>query len=299
MDRSDKDRQDTDSITETSSVIAASWNDSQERLLKGIAERSNCMRWLHTQCNLYFEYLNFYLTIPNVIISTLNGSFTMSLTSLFPDLDSQKAATTIIGLISIFSAVLITMNQYVKSQQMMEAHRSAGLSYSKLHRMIMNELSLRRDQRSNGLDFLKLVRQEIDRLENTAPSILPAIIKRFNIQFAESEIEKPEIAGDLDQVEVNHEKKRKKGECDSDKSDQTSEVSKSPLSLVGSQTYRLAKTATDLLFHHKHPRNPQVPPSPRLRRSNSLEVIDEQKDQEAENVIVGMTIEDVPKKKDP
>lgn len=186
-----------------SSSHSSSWNSFQEELLKGISERSNCMRWLHNQCQLHFESLNFWLTIPNVIISTLNGSFTMSLNSLFPDPDSQKAATTIIGLVSIFSAVLITMNQYVKSQQMMEAHRAAGLAHGKLHRIIMNELALRRDQRSNGLEFLKLVRTEQDRLENSSPSILPSVIQRFNLQFADRNIEKPEIAGDLDETNVN------------------------------------------------------------------------------------------------
>jgi len=134
----------------------------------------------------------------------------MSLTSLFPDMGVQKIATVIIGLVSLFSAVLITMNQYVKSQQMMEAHRSAGLSYGKLHRMIMNELTLRRDQRTNGLYFLRTVRLEIDRLENTAPSIIPSIIKKFNVQFANNKIEKPEITGDLDEVDINKEELRKK-----------------------------------------------------------------------------------------
>jgi hypothetical protein len=67
----------------------------------------------------------------------------------------------------------------------------------------MNELSIPRDQRSNGLEFLKFIRLEIDRLESTSPSILPYIITKFNLQFAERNIEKPEIAGDLDEVEIN------------------------------------------------------------------------------------------------
>lgn len=192
-------------VKQTPSEIMATWSDSQEKLLKSIAERSNCMRWLHTECNSYFESLNFYFTIPNIVISTLNGSITMSLTALFPDPRTQQNATTIIGLVSIFSAVLITMNQYVKSQQMAEAHHSSGLSYAKLYRNIMNELSLRRDQRSNGLDFLKQVRTEIDRLESTSPSILPFAIKKFNIIFSKRDIEKPEITGDLDAVEINSE----------------------------------------------------------------------------------------------
>ena len=202
----DDQKSSVDGSTDTSS-----WNTGQEELLKAISERSNCMRWLHTQCYYYFENANFFLTIPNVIISTLNGGFTMSLTSLFPEPASQKAATTIIGLVSIFSAMLITMNQYIKSQQMMESHRAAALSQGKLYRMISNELALRRDQRTNALEFLRVVRLEQDRLENMSPNILPNIIVKFNIQFKDRDIEKPEVAGDLDEVVVNHRTKNSTG----------------------------------------------------------------------------------------
>ena len=224
-------------MSEISSSHSSSWNSFQEDLLKGISERSNCMRWLHNQCQLHFESLNFWLTIPNVIISTLNGSFTMSLTSLFPDAESQKAATTIIGLVSIFSAVLITMNQYVKSQQMMEAHRAAGLAYGKLHRVIMNELALRRDQRQNALEFLKLVRTEQDRLENSSPSILPSVIRKFNKQFADRDIEKPEIAGDLDETSVNQ-TSRKRGNVS-----EPLRNAATPLLIGGSRLYNGRKVA--------------------------------------------------------
>ena len=194
---------DQDSSSLAGSSDTSSWTTGQEDLLKAISERANCMRWLHTQSFNYFESVNFYLTIPNVVISTLNGGFTMSLTSLFPEPNSQKAATTIIGLISIFSAMLITMNQYIKSQQMMESHRSAALSQGKLYRMISNELALRRDQRSNALEFLKVIKVEQDRLENMSPTIIQHIIEKFNLQFKDRDIEKPEIAGDLDEVTVN------------------------------------------------------------------------------------------------
>lgn len=203
MDTPENQKRDDDAESETPSVVAASWNTAQESLLKGISERSNGMRWLHNQSQIYFDNMNFYLTIPNVIITTVNGSITMSLNSLFPDPASQKAALTIIGLISIFSAILTTINQYVKSAQMSEAHRTSAIAYGKLHRIIMNELALRRDQRPNSMDFLKAIRTEQDRLENSSPTILSQIIVRFNVQFANRNIEKPEITGDLDEVNVN------------------------------------------------------------------------------------------------
>ncbi len=242
--RGEMDKLDENSIGESASGSDASsgWNTHQEQMLKAVSERSNCMRWLHNECMLHFESMNFYLTIPNVIISTLNGSFTMSLDSLFPDKDSQKGAQTVIGLISIFSAVLITMNQYVKSQQMMEAHRAATLAYSKMYRNITNELSLRRDQRSNVFEFLKLIRAEQDRLESTAPSILPKVIMKFNKQFAEHQIEKPEIAGDLDATLINTESKERKRES------ALAKTRRSPIAQQFNKTLQYVNSAANVLF---------------------------------------------------
>jgi hypothetical protein len=183
--------------------ILDTWNESQELLLKTICERSNCMRWLHTQCISYYDSLHFCLTIPNIIITTVNGSVTMSISSLFTNPNDQQTALTVVGLISLFSAALLTINQYIKSQQMSESHRIASIAYSKLYRTIMNELALRRDQRVNGLDFLNIVRSEIDRLESTSPSVLPFVIRKFNKKFLKNSIEKPEITGDLDEVYIN------------------------------------------------------------------------------------------------
>jgi hypothetical protein len=270
----DKDSE-PDKNSETPSMISASWNENQEKLLKGISERSNCMRWLHNQCNLHFESLNFYFTIPNVVISTLNGGFTMSLTSLFPEPGDQKVATTIIGLISIFSGVLITMNQYMKSQQMMEAHRSAALSYGKLHRLIQNELALTRDQRMMALDFLKMVRSEQDRLENTSPSILPNIILKFNIQFENRTIEKPEIAGDLDETEVNAASRRHKRQYEESTDSPMNKVSNAVSQLVPGRFAAAASQLVPKTFRkvpsfqkqHDNEDRPDTPPLPGSQRN--------------------------------
>jgi hypothetical protein len=77
--------------------------------------------------------------------------------------------------------------------------------------MVSNELALRRDQRTNALEFLRVVRIEQDRLENMSPNILPQVIERFNKQFKDRDIEKPEVAGDLDEVLINHGVKKPKG----------------------------------------------------------------------------------------
>ena len=201
LDKIDEDN------SESSSQVASTWNTSHETLLAAIADRANCSRWLHNACQTHFENYNFYLTVPNIAITTIAGSATIGLTSIFPP-DYQRSAATIIGLCTLGCGVLTSINQYMKSAQLAEAHRAAGIAHGKLHRVIASELSLRRDQRLNALDFLKVVRSEQDRLQETSPAILHIIIKQFRSEFKDNvDLEKPEIVGDLDHVQVNHSSK--------------------------------------------------------------------------------------------
>jgi hypothetical protein len=51
---------------------------------------------------------------------------------------------------------------------------------------------------------MRTVRSEQDRLQDSSPAILDDVIKMFRTEFDENKtLEKPEIAGDLDHVEVN------------------------------------------------------------------------------------------------
>jgi hypothetical protein len=190
-------------VSESPSEVASTWNSSHETLLAAIADRSNCSRWLHGRCQVIYERYNFYLTIPSVIVTALSGSVTMGLTSIFPS-SFQQPAGLIVGITTISSGALITVNQFMKTAQYAESHRAAAIAYGKLHRIISSELVLRRDQRVPAQDFLRLVRSEQDRLQEISPIILESVISQFRKQFATSvELEKPEVVGDLEHVRVN------------------------------------------------------------------------------------------------
>jgi hypothetical protein len=118
--------------------------------------------------------------------------------------DQQQAATVVVGCMTLVSGLLTSINQFMKTPQFSEGHRIASLAYSKMHRIISSELALRRDQRSPAQGFLKMIRMEQDRLEESSPIILDSIIRLFN-RKVESNItlEKPEIVGDLDHIAIN------------------------------------------------------------------------------------------------
>lgn len=187
--------------SDTSTEVAGSWNSSQESLLVSIADRCNCMRWMHSRCQTVFERWNLWLTLPNIAVSAIAGSATMGITSLF-SMEEQKTASTILGLLTISCGVLTSINQHMKTSQNFEAHRAAALGFGKLYRVISSELALRRDQRLHALDFIKFVRSEQDKLQDSSPSIIDSVVCEFRKQFKDTLLQKPEIV-DLIPSHVN------------------------------------------------------------------------------------------------
>lgn len=191
-----------DANSETSAEIAQTWNSSHEDMLATIADRSLGLSWMHARCQKWFESCNFWLTMPSIVVSTVAGSATIGLSSLFPQ--NQQVASTFIGLLTIGCGVLTSVNNFMKSSQFAEAHRTASLSHAKLHRIISCEVALRRDQRSNAQLFIKVVRAEQDRLQEISPTMLDGVVQQFKLEFKHCvDLEKPEIAGDLDHVKIN------------------------------------------------------------------------------------------------
>jgi hypothetical protein len=199
MEESLKKLEDT---SESSSDIANTWNSAHETLLASIGDKANCMRWMHTESQIHYDRWNFWLSVPSVTLTALAGATTIGLTQLNPT--AQTYVTIIVGVTTISTGVLTSINQLLKAPQTAEGHRIAAIAYGKLYRVISNELALRRDQRTNAQEFLKVIRIEQDRLEESSPLIHRLIIKRFN-QKVESNatLEKPEIVGELDHIHVN------------------------------------------------------------------------------------------------
>jgi len=199
MEESLKKLEDT---SESSSDIANSWNSSHETLLASIGDKANCMRWMHTQSQVYYDRWNFWLSIPSVTLTALAGATTIGLTQLNPL--AQTYVTIIVGIATISTGILTSVNQLIKAPQSSEGHRIAAIAYGKLYRVISNELALRRDQRANAQEFLKVIRIEQDRLEESCPVIQSNIIRRFNEKVeSNATLEKPEIVGELDHIHVN------------------------------------------------------------------------------------------------
>lgn len=185
-----------------------SWNDSIENILKSTGERAACYSILHRNAEMHFSKFNNYLALPTSILSTISGALSIGSNSIF---GTDPMASVYIGLISLFTGIISTVNNYYGYAKRAENHRLISISYNKLFNFINVELSLKRNERMPPKNMLKIIRLEIERLIETSPAIPKKIIEQFNEKYKdETDIEKPPETNGLISIKPNREDKENK-----------------------------------------------------------------------------------------
>lgn len=178
------------------------YNDHLEDLIASEAEKALVLRWLHNQAELRYSRFNTWITLPVITISTLAGTASIGQDVLFGS--SSEAAPIGIGIMSLSVSILNVVASFFGWAKRSEGHRISGINYGKLHRWISIELALPRDQRVPAKHFLKEVREQIDRLNETSPAIPPSVVAQFRntMKNIKSDVSLPEVCNEIHCVTV-------------------------------------------------------------------------------------------------
>lgn len=177
------------------------YNKHLEEVIASEAEKALVLRWLHDQSEKRYALLNTYIAIPVIVISTLAGTASIGQESLF---GTGDIAPIVIGLMSLSVSVLNVVSNFFSWAKRSEGHRISSINYGKLHRWISIELSLPRTQRVPAKHFLKEIREQIDRLNETSPPIPQVVIDSFRsrLKGLKDDVSLPEICNEIKAVEV-------------------------------------------------------------------------------------------------
>lgn len=169
------------------------WHPQQEKILKSWGESSSCYRYLHFQAYLKYKQMNMNFTLPIIVISTITGTANFA-QETFPASWQQYVPLGIGGL-NLVAAIATTVLQFLKANELMEAHRVASVSYGKLSRDIKLELGLPvLDRKMSGSDLINRCSADYDRLIEQSPPIPGDILDKFNNQYKSMDnFDKPEI----------------------------------------------------------------------------------------------------------
>ena len=163
------------------------WHPQHDVILKSWGEASGCYRFMHYRSFKKFRFLNAMFTLPVIIISTITGTANFAQSTIPANV--RKLIPFVIGSMSLFAAILSTVQQYLKIPELAEGHRTAYVSYGKLARDIRLQLSLPIQERGyHGENFVSFCNTEYDRLIEQSPPIPGGVIHYFKRKFDEPDM---------------------------------------------------------------------------------------------------------------
>ena len=179
------------------------WSKEQEQLMSEWSDIALCYRWLHDNSEKIYHAKNLWINLPVIILTTLGGTASFGVQSVFSDPVSKQYASFAIGSVSLFAGILTTVGNYLRYAQLEESNRVASIAWGKFQRLIAIELAMNPNERMDAIDFLKICRADLDRLIEQSPPIPTEAIKVFEERFGKiKELKKPDICGALEHTTV-------------------------------------------------------------------------------------------------
>ena len=153
------------------------WEKHHETIFIDWADKAACYKWLHNKSYLKYSSKRNGFTIPVIIMSTLTGTANFALERI--PVEYQDTCSIIIGSFNILAGIITTVAQFLKLNEFTESHRVASVAWDKFHRNIRLELIKAPEERPDLNYFIKIARDEFDRLMETCPPIDKDIIDLF------------------------------------------------------------------------------------------------------------------------
>jgi hypothetical protein len=116
-------------------------------------------------------------------MSTLTGTATFGQERI-PE-EYRLWAQIAIGTINIAAGIITTIQQFLKINELLEAHRVSSISWGKFYENIKIELAKHPKHREGPLEMLKHFKEEFDRLMEISPTIEDTVIIEFKKRFGD------------------------------------------------------------------------------------------------------------------
>ena len=173
------------------------YDELLEDLLKRHSETSEALSILHRYC---FEFFNFLCNCSNCVIIILSSGVGFAQAV---NIDYSHT-NLILGLISLVIGLIKSIETYFGTQRLASEHKITYLDYLKIHKKLVVELSLHREDRQPPDELLAIIKERLVSLEESAPVLMPFALKKFRSKYGEPQgIQLPSVLNGLTHVRVN------------------------------------------------------------------------------------------------
>lgn len=168
-----------------------SWNDQICVLVKVSSEKIAGLRWLHYESARFLNAQGNFFTFSSITVSALTGF------AIASDIGSDPIVLYVLAGLNMTSALLGSLQKFLRSNERAESHRLSAQGYATLYRHIVAELALPRAERNEeSKKMINKITSEMDRMQNQSNEIPSNIIKDFRERFKDL-AHKPDEANGL------------------------------------------------------------------------------------------------------
>lgn len=172
------------------------WYSSDfETLLKEEAEKAEAMSILHTRSYQRFNRFSIFINIPVIVLSSIIG--------FLAPLNMFENQAVLLGSMSIFIAILKTVDNFFDFTKRCETHRMTSLNYARISKLLQIQLSLERDCRIQAIDLFDIVTNDLQNIRDAEPIVPDIVIRQFNSKYKSETTARPAITNGLTQVRIN------------------------------------------------------------------------------------------------
>ena len=160
----------TSSTTAAAAAVPSGQNDPQrhytaafETLLRGEITHAERQVELHTLSYVYLNKLSVCANLPVIVLSSVVG--------FLGPMNTFSGQSKLLGAVSIFVAILNTIENYFAWTKRSESHRLTALVYAKLAKFIAVQLQLEVSLRVPPTQLLALITHDIQTLKDSEPAV--------------------------------------------------------------------------------------------------------------------------------
>lgn len=165
--------------------------DNKRILLETWGEHATVFKWLHFRASITLKRKAFSLSIPILVLNTVSGGIIYN-TELFNNSkNSLLIFELIVGSLNMVCAILSGIRDYCRFGELGELHEQCYQNWTRFKNELNVELALVEEKNLNT--FLLNMKSRYIELITSSPTIPLSVIKRFEKEFQNVEIELPDI----------------------------------------------------------------------------------------------------------
>lgn len=188
----------TETKTNTTHIIDINnWTKYDDKLLSNWGELASCYCWLYDNSSKYYKKRSYIFSVP---ITVIQAFVSAGIFSINKDDEHMELITITLGAFSLITGILSSVRDIFNYNVYADILLKSNIAMSALKRKINLEISLNPHMRQSKIKFMKDVRKEFDKIIHQSPRIPNIIIKKFNNNFKDIDIAKPDIANGLSKI---------------------------------------------------------------------------------------------------